>query len=103
MSVGFMYFRRSKDMNANARIVVATAGIGSDAGGWFIGADGKVHRVPGWNPEALTEMVNAIKVIQAAGQLKTPGLGEQSLKDMHQFVQKEMATHLKAGDVLVVR
>ena len=29
---------------------------GSDAGGWYIGPDGKIHRIPGWNPEAMVEL-----------------------------------------------
>ena len=50
---------------------------GTDAGGWYIGRDGKIHRIPGWNPEAMVELSHAINVIREAGQLKTPGLADR--------------------------
>lgn len=76
--------------------------VGSDAGGWYIGSDGKIHRIPGWNPEAMLEMTHAINVIREAGQLKTPGLADAALKGVMEFAQKELATHVKGGGVLVI-
>jgi len=76
---------------------------GSDAGGWYIGADGKIHRIPGWNPEAMTELTRAVEIINAAGRLKTPGLGDATIKGVMQFVQNELSTHVKEGGVLVIR
>jgi hypothetical protein len=76
--------------------------VGSDAGGWYIGPDGKIHRIPGWNPEAMLEMTHAINVIREAGQLKTPGLADTALKGVMEFAQKELATHVKGGGVLVI-
>jgi hypothetical protein len=76
--------------------------VGSDAGGWYIGPDGKIHRIPGWNPEAMIEMTHAISVIREAGQLKTPGLADAALKGVLEFAQKELATHVKGGGVLVI-
>jgi hypothetical protein len=76
--------------------------IGSDAGGWYIGPDGKIHRVPGWNPEAMRELTHAISVIREAGQLKTPGLAEATIKGVMELAQKELANHVKGGGVVVL-
>jgi hypothetical protein len=37
--------------------IISVGHIGTDAGGWYIGADGKVHRIPGWNPEQLADFL----------------------------------------------
>jgi hypothetical protein len=76
--------------------------IGSDAGGWYIGSDGKIHRVPGWNPEAMTELSRALNVLREAGQFKTPGLAEATIKSVLEFTQKELNTHVKDGGAVVV-
>ena len=36
-----------------SRPIIIFGNIGSDAGYWYLGADGKIHHVPGWNPETL--------------------------------------------------
>ena len=76
--------------------------FGTDAGGWYIGPDGKIHRVPGWNPEAMVELTHALNVIREAGQLKTPGLAEHAIKGVMDFAQKELGGHIKDGGVLVL-
>ena len=48
--------------------------IGSDAGGWYIGADGKIHRVPGWNPEQLKDLTHAVTALRAVSQIKATGV-----------------------------
>jgi hypothetical protein len=79
-------------------------GFGSDAGGWYIGRDGKIHRVPGWNPEQMAELSRAVSVIGEAAQLKAPGLSEQILKGgLLEFAFKEVESHVKGGGVLVLR
>lgn len=79
-------------------------GIGTDAGGWYIGLDGKIHRVPGWNPEAMVDLNRAISVIRDAAQLKAPGLAESVLKGgILEFAFKEVQSHVKSGGVLVMR
>jgi hypothetical protein len=76
-------------------------GFGSDAGGWYW--DGhRFKRVPGWNPEALAELGNALTLIRAAGRLKAPGVGEAAAKAVTELVQKELGDHLKEGGVLVI-
>ncbi len=77
-------------------------GGGTDAGGWYIGSDGKIHRIPGWNPEAMVELTHALHIIREASRLKTPGLAEHALKSVMDFTQKELGAHLKEGGVLVL-
>ena len=76
--------------------------IGTDGGGWYIGADGKLHHFPGWNPDALRELSHAVRVIREASQLKTPGLAEHGIKSVLEFVQKEFKQYVKDGGVLML-
>jgi hypothetical protein len=75
--------------------------FGTDGGGWYIGPDGKIHRFPGWNPDAVKEMTHALNVIREAGHLKTPGLADHAIKSVMDFVQKELGQHMKDGGVVV--
>lgn len=43
---------KGKD-DMEARPIVIFGNIGSDAGYWYLGSDGKIHHVPGWNPETM--------------------------------------------------
>ena len=79
------------------------SGIGTDAGGWYIGRDVKIHRVPGWNPESMTDLSRAVSVIRSAAQLKAPGLADGILKTgLLEFAFKEVASYVKDGGVLVM-
>jgi hypothetical protein len=78
-------------------------GGGTDAPSFYIGPDGKIHRVPGWNPEPMADLIHALDVIREAAQIKTPELGAAIIKGTMEFVQKELNTHVKDGGVLVVR
>lgn len=43
--------------------------VGSDAGYWVLGSDGKIHHVGGWNPEttaAFERVQESVKVLQMA-------------------------------------
>jgi hypothetical protein len=51
----------------------------------------------------MVELTSALGIIREAGQLKTPGLTEATVKGVMEFAQKEIATHLKGGGVLVIR
>jgi len=77
-------------------------GFGSDAGGWYIGPDGKIHRFPGWNPEGVADLARAVRIIRDAAQLKTPGLSDSTVRGVMEFAQKELAAHLKGGGVVVL-
>lgn len=76
--------------------------IGSDAPGWFIGPDGKIHRFPGWNPEQLHEISHLLRGIRELSQLKTPGVAERAAGQLMDIVRKQMDGHLEEGDVLVL-
>ncbi|MDN3655388.1 hypothetical protein QWZ08_07120 [Ferruginibacter paludis] len=76
--------------------------LGSDAGGWYIGADGKIHRVPGWNPEAMTDLAAAVHVIRYANLVKTAGFGSQIMKEAVGFAQKQLAEYVKDGGIVVI-
>jgi hypothetical protein len=77
------------------RIIIGR--IGSDAGYWYIGPDGKLHHVPGWDPEGLAELGAAVNIMREATRLKAPGLAEAAIKSVMDFTQKELASHLKQG------
>ena len=75
--------------------------IGSDAGGWYIGPDGKIHRYPGWNPETMADLTHALAGIREIAQIKAPGLAERAMGGVLEIVRKEVGSNLKEGDVLV--
>jgi hypothetical protein len=75
--------------------------FGTDAGGWYIGPDGKIHRIPGWNPEQMADLNHAINILRSAGQLKTPGLADAAIKSVMEFAQKQLGEHAKGGVVVV--
>ncbi|MBS1867706.1 MAG: hypothetical protein JSS69_17465 [Acidobacteria bacterium] len=79
------------------KMMIILGHIGSDAGYWYIGADGKLHHVPGWNPEAMLQFDAAISVMKSATQLKTPGLAEAVVKSVLPFAQKELNTFFKGA------
>ena len=68
----------------------------TDAGGFAI-VNGKIVRIPGWNPEAMHDLVHAVNVITEAAHFKTPGLREVAMKQVMEFAQKEFAEHIKGG------
>jgi len=85
-------------------MIIILGHIGSDAGYTYIGPDGKIHHVPGWNPEAMVEFDAALSVMRNAAQLKTPGLADAVVKSVLPFAQKEINTYFKGageGGVLV--
>jgi hypothetical protein len=76
--------------------------IGTDAGYVYIGRDGKIHRVPGWSPEAISSVTNAINVLRSAAQIKEPAVQEAAIKAVMSHVQEQVGQHMKDGGVLVV-
>ena len=73
--------------------------FGSDAGGWWIGPDGVIHRVPGWSPEAVEELERAVNIIRLAGQLRTEGLGNGVIQAVMPFVQEQLGARVSGGGV----
>ena len=70
--------------------------IGSDAGWWYIGADGKVHWHPGWEVENFKEFNAAVNVLNKAVQLKSPG-SERVIQGAIEIIQKELSSTIKEG------
>lgn len=46
---------------------------GGDGGGIYVGADGKIHRIPPWNPEVLLQL-RAVNALVGVGTLSDTGL-----------------------------
>ncbi len=76
--------------------------FGNDAGGWYIGADGKIHRVPGWNPDAMAELGAAVNIIRYTNLIKNATFGPQVMKEAVGFAQKQFATYVKEGGIVVI-
>jgi len=75
--------------------------IGSDAPGWYIGPDGKIHKVPGWNPEQFHDVQQAVSALRSLAQIKSPAV-THVVAAQHEFVNKELGAHLEKGDVVVL-
>ena len=86
--------------------IIVVGQIGSDAGYWYLGPDGKWHHVGGWGVENLVEVTRALTILSEAARFKTPGLAESVSKRLNEFVQKELGAHLgdqlKGGGVVIV-
>jgi hypothetical protein len=76
--------------------------IGTDGGYIYIGSDGKIHRVPGWSPETITNLASAIDILRAAAHIKEPAVQEAAIKAVMPHVQAQVGEHMKGGGVLVV-
>lgn len=64
--------------------IIVFGNVGSDAGWWVLGADGKVHHVGGWPPEAreaFASMVENFKVLQGIAGKQIEGTVEDSSPD----------------------
>ena len=78
-------------------MIIIIGHIGSDAGYSYIGSDGKIHHVPGWNPEAMLEFDAALATIRSASQLKAPGIADGVLKSVLPYVQAQVKTYFGAA------
>ena len=76
--------------------------VGTDAGGWYIGSDGKIHRVPGWNPDAMSEIAAALNIVRYSNLVKSAHFNQQIMKDAVGFAQKQLGEHVKDGGIVVV-
>jgi hypothetical protein len=52
-------------------------GYGNDGGFWYIGADGKLHRVPPWNPELFKDINAAATLLSIAQGIKQSEISKQ--------------------------
>jgi hypothetical protein len=69
---------------------------GSDAGYWYWDGHSWVH-VGGWGVDQLAEVSAAINIMVQATRLKKPGLAEAATKTVADFVQNQLAAHVKAS------
>ena len=80
--------------------------IGSDAGYWYLGPDGKWHHGGGWGVDSFIEVNRALTILGEAARFKTPGLADSVSKRLTEFVQKELGAHLgdhlKDGGVVII-
>jgi hypothetical protein len=76
--------------------LIVLGNVGSDAGYWVYGPGGW-HHVGGWGVESLAEVKAALQIIAEAPRLKTPGLADATTRGLVEFVQKELAAHVKEG------
>jgi hypothetical protein len=76
--------------------------IGSDAGYWYIGPDGKIHHVPGWNPEAFLSMERTVEIIGLAARLQTPDAKERILSASFGQLQEDLKGFIEPGSIIVL-
>jgi hypothetical protein len=75
---------------------IVIGNIGSDAGYWVFDGNGW-HHVGGWGVDRLQEVSAALNIMREASRLKTPGLADAATKVVSEFLNKELAGHLKEG------
>lgn len=82
---------------------ISGGGFGTDAGGWYIGPDGKIHKVPPWNPESMFDLVNSVTILGAASRIKERGFSDSIIKEVLPSVHKQLDSHVQEGGILVIR
>jgi hypothetical protein len=70
--------------------------IGTDTGYTIFNADGTVTHVPGWAEGQMEDFRAAVRVIQSASHIKTPGVAGEVIKSARAFLEKELAAHVKS-------
>jgi hypothetical protein len=80
--------------------------IGSDAGYWYLGPDGKWHHVGGWGVDKLVDVSRSLDILSQVARFKTPGVADAVTRGLTEFVTKELNEHvgdrLKGGGVVIV-
>ena len=69
--------------------------IGSDAGYWYVGSDGRLHHVGGWQAEKIAELRSAISILENAVQLKETGVAENITKTVMPLIERELTANMK--------
>lgn len=82
--MGFEDFRATE-------VVMVFGNVGNDGGYWYLGADGKIHHVPGWNPETL----KAFETILSASKILKANLKQVNVE--HNVVDQINNTFQKKG------
>lgn len=79
-------------MTTNLATIAFGPGYGGDGGFWVLGADGRLHWVPPWDPEIVRDLQVATSLAQLAPQIRSVGLRTQ-VEDVAQSIA---AVHAKA-------
>jgi hypothetical protein len=82
--------------------IIVGGHVGSDAGYWYIGSDGKLHHVGGWGVESMTDVIAALNILREATQIKTPGVAEAMIKGASEFVQREVEKNVNKDASFVI-
>jgi len=94
------------DAANKARPISLTMIGGTDGGGIVLVPDGHggftIKRIPGWNPEAILDLVNSISVIKAASRLKTPQLADAVFKSVGNYVNQQLNEHAGGANTVIV-
>lgn len=62
---------------ATGILLAVGPGFGGDGGFWYIGADGKLHRVPPWSPDVMRDLNAAATLVSVAQNLKEGEVSRQ--------------------------
>ncbi len=73
----------------------------TDAGGWAI-VNGKIVKIPGWNPEVMIDFSHSIGALRRVSQIKERGVSEVMIKQLMPVVERQMGDHIKEGGIVVV-
>lgn|GEM_PF-1942156 len=94
--------QRAQNIYMKAQNIYFIGQYGTDAGGWYIGRDGKIHRVPGWNPESMVDLASTLGIIRIASQIKDAKFNAGMVKEALAFAQNQLGDHLSEGGIVVV-
>lgn len=75
-------------------VAIIIGHIGSDAGYWYFGSDGKLHHVGGWQVEEMADLRNAIAALQGAIQIREPGVAEAVAKAVVPLVERALSKNI---------
>ena len=87
-----------------AQIVLITAGVFSDAGGFiiYVGSDGKLHvkKVPPWGPDGFrVDIDRGLSLLTAAARVKDARLAGELEKTGLQALQQHVGELRKLGEI----
>ncbi len=96
----------SDEANKARPMSLMIIGGGTDGGGIVLVPDGHggytIKRIPGWNPEAMLDLVNSVSVLKAGARLKTPKLADAVFKSLGGFVNQQLNEHVGGGNTVLV-
>ena len=72
--------------------VFVSPGVKTDGGGFYIDAQGHIHRIPPWDPQVRSELEVASSLVAAAGNLHNRELASE----VTTVAQKIFASHAGA-------